>query len=164
MMFYVATGLENASKAWLVCNFLTTHGHNITYNWMRHGSVQDEDDERIAQVAKAELCGVRDADFVVVLLPGGRGTHTELGAALALGKPVLLYASEDSDLISDGRICSFYLAPGVRLSKSTIADFLLEMHHWVCALVQPIKCMPARKHAFCRNPECKECYEPAEQH
>jgi hypothetical protein len=30
---------------------------------------------------------VRDADVLIVLLPGGYGTHVEIGAALALEKP-----------------------------------------------------------------------------
>ena len=49
------------------------------------------------------------ADLVIVLLPGGRGTHTELGIAIGAGIPILLH-TEDEGLLSgsSGRTCAFY--------------------------------------------------------
>jgi nucleoside 2-deoxyribosyltransferase len=55
----------------------------------------DQDDatpDGYAKIALAELAGVREADVLIVLLPGGYGTHVEIGAALGLGKPVILHA------------------------------------------------------------------------
>ena len=84
----------------------------ITYDWTAHGSVWKDGADRIRKVAQAEMQGVLDADYVVVLLPGGRGTHTELGMALADGKPVILYGTDDD--FSGPKTCAFYHHPLVR--------------------------------------------------
>jgi len=52
--------------------------------------------ERLQDVASLELNGLLEADFVVVLLPGGNGTHLELGFALAKGKKIFLHAEDPS--------------------------------------------------------------------
>lgn len=84
-------------------------GHVITYDWTLHGSVQGQGEARLRQVATNELNGVRDADLVVVLLPGGRGTHAELGMANVLGKPVILFSDSDDPFdVYLGATCAFY--------------------------------------------------------
>jgi hypothetical protein len=75
-------------------NALKAHGWERTFDW----TDQDYGPERYADVALAELAGVRDADVLIVLLPGGYGTHVEIGAALALGKPVILHAPDRKTL------------------------------------------------------------------
>ena len=43
------------------------------------------------------------------MLPGGRGTHAELGMAIAFRKPVILIATDDQLLAgADERTCAFY--------------------------------------------------------
>jgi hypothetical protein len=128
MKFYIATTLTNADAHNRLRDFLTSEGHAITYDWTAHGPVWNQGEDRIAAVAAAELQGVADADFVCVLLPGGRGTHTEMGAALALGKPVLLQVESEEDLEGPAT-CAFYHHPGVTLVgnagqawKDAIAD------------------------------------------
>ena len=67
-------------------------------------------------MATREIDAVKAADFVVVLLPGGRGTHTELGAALALDKPVFLVAPHPQQLLdSQGLPNPFYYHPLVQV-------------------------------------------------
>ena len=61
---------------------LQTMGHEISYDWTLHGSVKSVSKERLQQVAMLELDGILEADFVVVLLPGGNGTHLEFGFAI----------------------------------------------------------------------------------
>ena len=61
-------------------------GHDLTYDWTLHGSVKSVSKERLREVASLELDGVSEADFVVVLLPGGNGTHLELGFSIAREK------------------------------------------------------------------------------
>jgi len=111
---YIATSLEAADKHGTVSRMLETMGCTLTYDWTEHGAVhQDaEPEKRMRQVAHAELRGVAGADLVVVLLPGGRGTHTEMGAALMANKPVLLHAEDEDDLLDHtGRPSSFYYHP-----------------------------------------------------
>ena len=45
-----------------------------------------------------------------------RGTHTELGLAIAYGKPVLIFASSASRFASNAT-CAFYFHPAVRLRR-----------------------------------------------
>lgn len=113
MKFYVATRLERAAEHNLVRDTLMKLGHEITYDWTVHGPVWRDGPERIREVAQRELQGVLDADVVVVLLPGGRGTHAELGMALAANKPVLLHG--DVHMFgADPETCAFYHHPNVR--------------------------------------------------
>jgi nucleoside 2-deoxyribosyltransferase len=109
MKYYIASSLENAEQVKRLIWLLKSWGWQVTYDWTKHGSVQAEGREVIKETAKKELAGVKEADLVIILLPGGRGTHIEMGAALALGKPVILYAEDNTVLEQTKRICSFYM-------------------------------------------------------
>jgi hypothetical protein len=109
--FYIATTLTNAARARQVADQLEALGHTITYPWWTHGAVGHAGEARLAEVAVAELEGVRLADAVIVLLPGGRGTHLEMGGALVAGKPVLLWSEDDAGFPLDDTTCSFYWHP-----------------------------------------------------
>ncbi len=92
MQLYLASGLENRARVQEWRDALTAAGHTITYDWTAHGRVQGP---QITDIAWKELhVGVQESDAVIVLLPGGTGTHTELGAALAWGKVVILCAPD----------------------------------------------------------------------
>lgn len=86
MKFYIATSLDNAAIHKRLTALLVNAGHELTYDWTAHGSVQSEPEERRAEVAEAEILGVEKAEILIVYLPGGRGTHTELG--VGLGAPL----------------------------------------------------------------------------
>jgi nucleoside 2-deoxyribosyltransferase len=129
MKFYIASGLENAALVKKVRDELQQGGDQITYDWTLHGSVQDFPD-KWREVGHAEIKGVLDADFVVVILPGGKGTHTELGIALAKYEylnyqkkqqfKIFIYEETDSFFSHPNqRICVFYYqAPCVRVVGS----------------------------------------------
>jgi|GEM_PF-744125 len=106
--FYIASRLENAEQVRCLAKILKMWGWEHTYDWTTHGSVQDKGETVIREVAHKEIQGVKNADIVIVLLPGGRGTHTELGAAIALDKPVFIYAPTDEFFMQDNRTCAFY--------------------------------------------------------
>jgi len=101
MKYYIATSLARISAHNIVRDALTQLGHEITYDWTIHGSVKSISKDRLREVASLELDGVSEADFVVVLLPGGGGTHVELGYALAKEKIIFLH-SEDPGLFELG--------------------------------------------------------------
>ncbi len=44
-----------------------------------------------------ELNGIDESDIVIIVLPAGRGTHIELGYALAKGKKIILYSSNEEE-------------------------------------------------------------------
>lgn len=119
MKFYIATRLENHAQHNRVRDALVAAGHQITYDWTAHGPVWRAGLDRIREVAVLERKGVRDADFVVVLLPGGRGTHAELGMALAYQTPCYVWSEDLRQFQACSETCAFYHDPLVTVSNST---------------------------------------------
>lgn len=84
-------------------------------------------------MAMFELDGISEADFVVVLLPGGKGTHLELGFAMARGKRIFLH-SEDSSVFELGpQTNAFYHHPDVTCLHCPLSDVAATVH----SLLQP---------------------------
>lgn len=109
---YIATRLENARAHNDLRDALATLSVRTTYDWTTHGRVKDSA-VQMCYVATGEMRGIREADCVVALLPGGRGTHVEIGAALALRIPVVLF-DPDGSLTNPGEeTCAFYHHPGI---------------------------------------------------
>lgn len=132
---YVASGLENIAVVREFNQRLTQLGYKITYDWTDHGSVQgtvsveNPDVTRIRDVAAHEMRGVAAAYLVVCILPGGRGTHTELGAAIAQsrlnGTRIVMVGDAEAQYGSAERpTCAFYHHPQVMWARST--DEVLE--------------------------------------
>lgn len=70
----------------------------------------------LAEYAAREREAIERSDLVILLLPGGRGTHVELG--MALGKKVFLCAG-DAEAFAPEDTVAFYHLPGVvRLAGS----------------------------------------------
>jgi len=109
--FYIASGLENAALVSRLASVLRFWGWQHTYDWTTCGSVRHGEEAWLTEIAEKEIQGVRDADILIVLLPGHRGTHVELGAALALAKTVFIWAETDDAF--DERACNFYYSPNV---------------------------------------------------
>lgn len=99
--FYVATTLSNADQAIVAINRLQDFGHELTYDWTKHGYLHDKEDKKDA--ASKELKGVADADLLLVIWPGGGGTHIEIGYALAMQKTIIFVAPNNLE-----REVSFY--------------------------------------------------------
>ena len=135
MKFYIATRLERADEQKALSAILRDFGHEHTYDWSTHGSVQSEGPDRIREVASAECRGVLDADLFICLLPGGRGTHAELGAAIADaerqrerrqsnqvgGAKLIVIIGDDGGV--DGRTCAFYHHPCISERFATVEEF-----------------------------------------
>ena len=125
MLIYIASRLENYRQVQAVRDALIQDGHVITYDWTQHNSVAQQGIERLKEVAENERRGVVSADAVVVLLPGGRGTHAELGIACALNIPVMLITDNHrAYFLPDENTCAFYWCRNVQ--------------HYVC----PLEAMP----------------------
>lgn len=108
MKYYIATSIKRAKEHNLIRDALNELDHKITYDWTIHGSVKHTSITRLKEVGEDMIEAIKYADFIVVLLPGGKGTHTELGASLAYNKTVFLHTL-DPDLIQLGeKTCAFY--------------------------------------------------------
>lgn len=136
--FYIATGLGRAPEAKALAAQLAALGFSQTYDWTQHGSVQAEGPAKIAEVSENELNGVLDAELFIALLPGGRGTHTEFGAALANarqrafrgqggGRTILIVGPTED---ASGRTCAFYLHPHVDERFSRVGELLAWVRSW----------------------------------
>ncbi|EIQ01112.1 Nucleoside 2-deoxyribosyltransferase [Opitutaceae bacterium TAV1] len=121
MKYYIASKLENHAAHNRLRDSLTAIGHTITYDWTHHGAVYRHGLERIREVAKLETLGVLNADVVIVLWPGGRGTHTELGMALGAGKPVIFISDDERHHQATTETCAFYHHPLVTRGR-TVAE------------------------------------------
>ena len=86
--FYIASSLDNVANVRHATEQMVLAGYTKTYDWTTHGRVHDI--KELGLIAQKELKGVVDADFLVLLMPAKLGSHVELGAALALNKPVYL--------------------------------------------------------------------------
>jgi len=116
MRFYVGTGLDNFERARELQKILTEAGHTITYDWTQHGSVQNLPEEERREIAQNEIEGIESADHVVLLLPGYRGTHTELGIAIGTfgsfegPKSITIWGESEEAFLVNGKTCAFYHA------------------------------------------------------
>ena len=115
MRFYIASGIKNRERAAQLAQVLISRGHELTYDWTEHGDIRAEGPLRMSEVAFNELRAVRDAELMIVLLPGGAGTHTELGVAIATrsNKRILIWSAQGDEFLGDERTCTFYFHSSV---------------------------------------------------
>lgn len=107
--FYLATRKDRATEADAISDALKLHGWERTLTWNDQG---DTSSETRAELAQAEVRAVSEADVLIVMLPGGYGTHVEIGVALALGKPVILHAP-DQRILDTPYPCVFHYHPQI---------------------------------------------------
>ena len=113
MKTYIATSISRVKDQQELAQALRGLDVELTFDWTKNGTLAGRSHDEVAQ---DEIMGVAEADFLVVLLPGGRGTHVELGAALMAGKPVFIHAADEAVLLGgDGYPCVFYRHPLVQL-------------------------------------------------
>ena len=118
MNFYVASGLKNVEQVRLVSNRLKQNGWTHTYDW----TITLLDDSNISIVAQEEFEGVKKADVVIILNPKGRGTHVELGMAIAFNKKIYIYDGDGSVFDNINQTVTFYWLPQIKRVSGTIED------------------------------------------
>jgi hypothetical protein len=92
MRVFVAGSFLDKEKVRKVQAALRQAGHEITHDWTQHDGT---DDPRILrEQALADEKGVRDAQVLIVVLPGRFGTHAEVGMALISRKPVIFVGNQ----------------------------------------------------------------------
>lgn len=96
MKAYVGAPLSHWREARKTMETLRVEGHEVTHDWTigAEAFFQGDLSERPADIAKKCIEGVKEADFAFFLplidVPM-QGTWVEIGAALALEKPVIVY-------------------------------------------------------------------------
>lgn len=116
--FYLSTRKDRNAEGVPLLEALKTNGWERTFDWTDR---EASDPSEYADLAITEIAGIREADVLIVLLPGGYGTHVEIGAALTLGKPVILHAPNRKTLETPYP-CAFHYHPGVKILISESID------------------------------------------
>ncbi|WP_246055221.1 nucleoside 2-deoxyribosyltransferase [Pseudalkalibacillus caeni] len=88
--FYIASSFKNIDNVRYVNRKLQEKGFIQTYDWTINENVTSL--EELQAIGRLEKEAILEADFVVVLLPAGKGSHIELGIALGTGKKIYLYS------------------------------------------------------------------------
>lgn len=114
MRFYISSRLGNREQVRYVADALKRSGWTHTCDWTAFDAPAEDCPDSLRGIGMQEYEGVRAADVVIVLTPQGRGTHIELGMAIALGKRVYIYHSDDAFFRCDDNTCAFYWLPQVR--------------------------------------------------
>jgi nucleoside 2-deoxyribosyltransferase len=114
--FYLSTRKDRGAQALALLEALKAQGWERTFDWINRSDVGPDN---YADTALAEIAAVQEADVLIVLLPGGYGTHVEIGAALALGKRVILHAP-DRKTLDTPYPCIFHYHPQVKLLVSEV--------------------------------------------
>ena len=113
MRFYISSGIGNQERVSELAGVLTERGHELTYDWTEHGDIRFEGERVMTELAFTELRAVRDAELMIVLLPGGKGTHTELGLAIATrsNKRIIIWSEDGREFTDPESTCAFYFHP-----------------------------------------------------
>ncbi|UWX97375.1 nucleoside 2-deoxyribosyltransferase [Arthrobacter zhaoxinii] len=96
--FYIASSFSNIVNVRYVAQTLEYKGYINTYDWTQNALARDANPVTLADlrsIGQQEKDAVLSADVVVILLPGGKSTHVELGIAIAQGKRTILYSPND---------------------------------------------------------------------
>lgn len=131
MKFYIASKLDNHKQVRHLAQLLKTADWTHTYDWTALNPTQELDTETLKAIAINERNGIIQADLVIILTPEGKGTHTELGMAIALNKLIYLCHQDNTYFKCDDHTSSFYWLPEVNHLTGTtehIASELLKLH------------------------------------
>lgn len=98
---YIASTLSNWKRIRSLRDQLANRGIELTYDWTQWGKdiygsgtkvrpAGIKSDEQLVKTAMKEVNGVQDADAILLVLPGERGSHFELAIAWAARKPIII--------------------------------------------------------------------------
>lgn len=109
MKFYIGSGMKNWELVNNYAKLLKENGWKQTHDWVKNISDDISRDDMI-KYASLESQGVADADVVIMLLPGGRGAHIELGMAMALNKKIFLCSTTEEEFSIENTVAFYELS------------------------------------------------------
>lgn len=111
MKFYIGSGLKNYKLVNYYAKILKENGLEEACNWVKNIK-NDITKKDLEKYAKEETQAIVNSDIIIILLPAGRGTHVELGMALALNKKIFL-CSETNEEFNIKNTVAFYELPNI---------------------------------------------------
>ncbi|MGM9986152.1 MAG: nucleoside 2-deoxyribosyltransferase [Bacillaceae bacterium] len=121
MKFYVASSFRNKKAVRYVCEELKKRGYIHTYDWTKNERANTI--QQLKEIGQLEKEAVMQSDFIVVLLPAGKGSHIELGIAASLNKKIYLY-SESEEIYHFDTTSTFYHLPEVEICVGSLKDLI----------------------------------------
>lgn len=120
MKFYIASSFNNIEQVRQLSNELKLRGYIHSYDWTQNERANSF--EALSTIGEKEKEAVINSDFLVILLPAGKGSHIELGIALGLGKRIYLY-SPTNEIYEYDKTSTFYHIEGVDKFVGTFDSF-----------------------------------------
>lgn len=117
--FYIASGFANKEIVRHAANLLIEKGFNQTFDWTANLRASTIDE--LQMFGELERTAVLDADFLVVILPGGKGSHVEMGIAAGQRKTVYLLSTA-AEFFEFDVTSTFYYLPEVQIHIGPIHD------------------------------------------
>ncbi len=117
MKFYIASSLNNKEQVRYLASCLKEKGFLHTYDWTINENVNTI--EKLATIGEAEKAAIIDADFFILVLPGGFGSHIELGMAIGSEKRIYVY-STSNEPFNPEKTTTFYHIDGI---SKNVGDF-----------------------------------------
>lgn len=121
MKFYIASSFAKQEMVKRLSRMLIEQGHEQTYDWTLNNRA--ENTEALAAIGQLEKAAVLESDLFFILLPAGKGSHIELGLALAAEKKVFLF-SEEAAVYDFSATTTFYHLPEVERVIGTLDDLM----------------------------------------
>ncbi|ARP43914.1 nucleoside 2-deoxyribosyltransferase [Geobacillus thermodenitrificans] len=121
MKFYIASSFKNIDAVRYVSEKLKSKGFIHTYDWTQNERASTI--EQLKEIGQREKEAVMEADFLIVLLPAGKGSHIEFGIALGHGKKIYLYSPND-DVNNFETTSTFYHLPEVEKCIGTLEELV----------------------------------------
>ena len=121
MKFYIASSFSNKDQVRLVSEQLKLNGFIHTYDWTKNEKASKLED--LQKIGQKEKDAIIDSDIVIVLLPGGKGSHVELGLALGLNKRLIIH-SPKGEVHDFALTTTFYHLPEVETCSGSIEELL----------------------------------------
>jgi nucleoside 2-deoxyribosyltransferase len=124
LKFYIGSSFQNIDTVRKLASTLVLSGFTWTYDWTKNKRAAD--DQQLKLIAEEEVRGIQESGIVIILLPGGKGTHTELGLAIAGDKRVYLYDLENRWNDQDPKV-AFYHLKSVTIIKGDLEDLITKV-------------------------------------
>jgi len=127
MRFYLSSGIANIHNARYFIHKLKEAGFDQTFDWTQNVVTGDfsEHQKDYKRIALQEINGIDFCDIFIALLPGGQGTHVEMGIAMGMLKPIII-ASQSNKELKNENLCPFYHLPCVKILREHDIDSLAE--------------------------------------
>ncbi|WP_026831388.1 hypothetical protein [Exiguobacterium antarcticum] len=110
MNFYTPSSFRNIKDVQFINDQLIKRGHCLTYDWTQSERVDTP--AVLQRIGQLELNAVQSSDCLILVLPAGKGSHVELGIALANQIPIFLCMTDETCWIGP-EASTFYHIDGI---------------------------------------------------